>query len=199
MLPICKKWGSRCVLSLLCILFIPFEKNKCLTESFHVATELRFVLFLHAVLGRLISYNRITSVWSERVVSSVSSDMDWRLTVSFLFVLFHPPQHQFSKGFAFAASPGEIKSSFRCITSISIAHAQFLNVCPTARLSLHLRFNRHYASSVSGQWGHKMHRIRFKERHQIWKSRLLCLDYLSGQISWSSQLISNSHESHSLP
>lgn len=174
-------------------------KNKCLTESFHVATELRFVLFLHAVLGRLISYNRITSVWSERVVSSVSSYMDRRLTVFFLFVLFHPPQHQFSKGFAFAASPGEIKSSFWCITSISIAHAQFLNVCPTARLSLHLRFNRHYASPVSGQWGHKMHRIRFKERHQIRKSRLLCPDYLTGQICWSNQLISNSQESHSLP
>lgn len=157
-------------------------KNKCLTESFHVATELCFVLFLHAVLGRLISYNRITSVWSERVVFSVSSYMDRRLTVFFLFVLFHPPQHQFSKGFAFEI---KIKSSFWCITSNSIAHAQFLNVCPTARLSLHLRFNRHYTSRVSGQWGHKMQRIWFKERHQIWKSQLLCLDYLTGQICWS--------------
>lgn len=196
---ICKKWGSLCVLSLLCILFIPFEKQVpdwILSCCYRVALCVIFTRgvgkadFLQQDYKRLIRTSGLLCLFLYG---------HQRLTVFFLFVLFHPPQHQFSKGFAFAASPGEIKSSFWCITSISIAHAQFLNVCPTARLSLHLRFNRHYASRVSGQWGHKMHRIRFKERHQIWESRLLCLDYLTGQICWSNQLISNSQESHSLP
>lgn len=121
---------------------------------------------------------------------------DWQSSFCLFYFILH--NTSFQKVFASAASPGEIKSSFRCITSISIAHAQFLNVCPTVRLSLHLRFNRHYASSVSGQRGHKMHRIRFRGRHQIGKSRPLCLDYLSGQNSWSNQLISNSQVIHFL-
>lgn len=55
---VCKKQGRRRLPSLSCVLFIPFEKkrkkrNECLTESFHVAKELRFVLFLcAAALGR---------------------------------------------------------------------------------------------------------------------------------------------------
>lgn len=84
---ICKKSGAGCVRSLLCILFIPFEKAGVWLTAYSFMSQQNCARVIFT-WERLISYNRITSVWSEWAVCTVCPYKDPWLTVFCFFCLF---------------------------------------------------------------------------------------------------------------
>lgn len=84
---ICKKSGAGCVRSLLCILFIPFEKGGVWLTAYSFMSQQNCARVIFT-WERLISYNRITSVWSEWAVCTVCPYKDPWLTVFCFFCLF---------------------------------------------------------------------------------------------------------------
>lgn len=88
---ICKKSGAGCVRSLLCILFIPFEKAGVWLTAYSFMSQQNCACVIFT-WERLISYNRITSVWSEWAVCTVCPYKDPWLTVFFCFVCLFSPK-----------------------------------------------------------------------------------------------------------
>lgn len=123
---------------------------------------------------RLISYYRITNVWSEWMVCTVCSYIDWRLTL--LFLLFS------TKDCGFVTSPLWWKAFSWCITFVFMADTSL-----TSGLSFFLCLSHHTLHTASeivptlhlsccraARIQNVLHTFKKKKKkkHQLWKSQL---------------------------